>query len=103
MGELLVMSGKERDRMDVMGRVKRKELTVAAAARLLGLSLRQGRRVWKRFGDDGAAGLVHGLRGRRSNNRLGDDVRARVVERYRQRYAGFGPTLACEKLAADDS
>ena len=97
-----MMSDKERDRLDVMGRVKRKELTVADGAGLLGLSLRQGRRVWKRFELKGAAGLVHGLRGRTANNAIPRDVRERVVKRYQERYADFGPTLACEKLAADD-
>ena len=102
MGELLLMSARERDRADVMGRVKRKELSVVEAAGLLGLSVRQARRVWKRFGANGAAGLVHALRGRPANNAIAADVRERVVKRYRERYADFGPTLACEKLAAED-
>ena len=52
MGELR-MSGKERIALDAMGRVKRKELTVVAAAELMGLSVRQARRVWKRFRAEG--------------------------------------------------
>jgi hypothetical protein len=102
MGALLVMSDQERDRLDVMGRVKRKELSVVEAAGLLGLSLRQARRVWKRFAANGAAGLVHGLRGRAANNAIPAEVRARVVKRHQERYADFGPTPACEKLAAED-
>ena len=38
----------ERIRLDALNRVKRKELTVVAAAELAALSLRQMRRVWKR-------------------------------------------------------
>jgi hypothetical protein len=68
---------------------------------LIGVSLRQGRRVWKRFKKSGDAGLVHGLRGRASNRRLGEDARERIVKRHQERYADFGPTLACEKLAED--
>src|SRR5688500_865370 len=101
MGELR-MSLNERIRLEALGRVKRRELTVVGAAELMGLSLRQARRVWKRFTRDGDAGLVHRLRGRGSNSRLSDDVRARVVKRHQERYADFGPTLACEKLAAED-
>jgi transposase len=100
MGDLL-MSEKERDRLEVLGRVGRKELTVVAAAGLLGLSERQMRRVWKRFGSAGAAGLLHGLRGRASNRRLDADLAERVVKRHQERYGDFGPTLACEKLAAE--
>ena len=97
----LRMSLRERDRMEVMGRVKRGELTVVAASGLLGLSLRQTRRVWKRFKADGAKGLVHRLRGRASNGRFPEELRARVLKRHQERYADFGPTLACEKLAEE--
>jgi len=69
MGELR-MSSRERIGLDAMGRVKRGELTVVSAAELMGLSVRQGRRVWKRFKLEGDAGLVHRLRGRISNHRL---------------------------------
>ena len=37
------MSVNERVRLEALGRVKRGELTVVAAAELMGLSLRQGR------------------------------------------------------------
>jgi hypothetical protein len=84
-----------------MGRVKRGGLTVVEASGLLGLSLRQARRVWKRFKADGAQGLVHGLRGRASNRRFPEELRARVLKRHQERYADFGPTLACEKLAEE--
>ncbi|HEY2588781.1 MAG TPA: helix-turn-helix domain-containing protein [Tepidisphaeraceae bacterium] len=95
------MSVRERIRLDALGRVKRKELTVVAAAELMGLSVRQARRVWKRFEAAGDAGLVHRLRGRASNRRLGADVRDRAAKLHQERYADFGPTFACEKLLAD--
>ena len=95
------MSARERDRLDVMARVKRKELTVAEAGQVLGLSLRQARRVWKRYEAEGDAGLVHRLRGRPGNRRLSDDVGDRVVKLHQERYEDFGATLACEKLAED--
>ncbi len=96
------MSVKERDVLEVLGRVKRRELSVVAAAAMLGRSLRQMRRTWKRFKVDGAAGLVHRGRGRSSNNATPSDVVDRIVKRHQERYADFGPTLACEKLAEDE-
>jgi len=95
------MSVKERIALDALGRVRRKELTVVAAADLMGLSLRQARRLWKRFVAEGDRGLVHKLRGRASNRRLGQEVRDRVVKLHQEKYADFGPTLACEKLAGE--
>jgi hypothetical protein len=95
------MSAKERVRLETLGRVKRKELTVVEAAELIGLSLRQARRVWKRFDTSGDAGLVHGLRGRASNRRLSEDLRERIVKTHQEHYGDFGATLACEKLSGD--
>lgn len=95
------MSRKERDRLEVFGRVKRGELTVVKAAELLGLSYRQGRRAYRRYRQDGARGLVHRSRDRRSNRAKPAATRQAVLERYRQRYGDFGPTLAAEHLARD--
>jgi hypothetical protein len=95
------MSVIERIRLEAFGRVKRKEITVVAAAELMGLSLRQARRLWKRFKANGDEGLVHRLRGRASNRRLSADVADRVVKLHQERYADFGPTFACEKLVGD--
>ena len=97
----LRMSMKERIRLEALARVKRGELTVVSAAELMGLSLRQARRVWKRFKASGDGGLVHRLRGRVSNRGFPEEFRQRVVKRHQERYPDFGPTLACEKLAEE--
>ena len=95
------MSGKERDRMTIMVGIKQSELTLAAAAPVLGLSYRQTRRVWQRYQAEGDAGLVHRSRGQPSPRRKPPELRARVLARYRQRYADFGPTLAAEHLGRE--
>jgi hypothetical protein len=95
------MSARERIRLEAFARVKRGELTVVQASELVGLSLRQARRVWQRFKKKGDAGLVHRLRGRPSNRRLPAELADRVIKRHQERYPDFGPTLACEKLAED--
>src|SRR4051794_2669509 len=97
----LRMSNKERIRLDALNRGKRKEISVVEAAGLVGGSVRQARRMWKRFRKHGAAGLVHGLRGRCGNHRLPADLTDRVIKRHQERYGDFGPTLACEKLAEE--
>ena len=100
MGELR-LSRNERVRLELLGRVKRAEITVARAAELAGVSVRQMRRPWERYGAGGDAGVVHRSRGRAANDRLGDAERASVPAIYRARYADCGPTFACEKLAAE--
>lgn len=91
----------ERVRLETLGRVKRGEMTIVQAAELVGLSLRQTHRVWKRFKACGDAGLVHRLRGRPSNRRLSAELRDRAVKLHQEKYADFGPTFACEKLVAE--
>src|SRR5512133_1884343 len=95
----LAMSGKERARLAVMARVRDGQLGLGGAAALLGISYRQARRAYKRFREQGDAGLVHRLRGRASNRKTGDATRAAVLALYRAKYHDFGPTLACEYLA----
>ena len=95
------MSAKERVRLDAMHRIERDEITVVSASGLMELSVRQSRRLWKRFKAHGAAGLVHRLRGVTGNRRVPEELRERIVKRHQERYFDFGPTLACEKLAQD--
>ena len=57
------------------------------------------RRLQRQLEQSGDGVLVHGLRGKPSNRRLDATLRQRVLDTYRQRFADFGPTFACEKLA----
>src|SRR4051794_1663352 len=97
----VAMSQRERDILKVMQGVIEGTRTRAEAARLLRRSARQVRRLQRRLEAEGDAGLVHRLRGRRSNHAHEDGLRRQVLRAYRQRYRDFGPTLASEKLAAD--
>jgi transposase len=96
-----MLSDKERRRLIACERVAAEELSVTEAAGLLGISVRQMRRSLARHGAEGDAGLVHGLRGRASNRGAESSRKARVLARYAERYEGFGPTLAAEKLASE--
>jgi hypothetical protein len=95
----LRMSRKERDRLKVMAGRDQGRISQAEGARVLGLSVRQFRRLERRYERHGDAGLVHALRGRVSNRRIGPEVRAAALEAVQAHYADFGPTLAAEYLA----
>src|SRR5262249_61941974 len=95
----IAMSQHERDTLTILRPVLRGERTQAEAARRLGLSVRQVRRLQRRLEARGDAAVIHGLRGRPSNRRLAPAFRRKVLDAYRQRFADFGPTFACEKLA----
>jgi transposase len=96
--DLLTMSTKELTRVEVMGRLREKRMTQKEAARIIGISERQVKRLWKRYREKGACGLVSRRRGRPSNNRMTVETVQAVVDWLHSRYADFGPTLACEKL-----
>ena len=95
----MAMSGKERARLVAMGMVAEGRESVAGAGRRLGMSYRQAKRVWRRYKGEGVAGLVHRSRGRPSNRSKGEVFRAGCLAAYGERFSGYGPTLACEKLA----
>ena len=92
------MSCKERKRMVVLAEIKRGQLSVAAAGRLMGVCYRQAKRIWHRFKKGGDAGLVHRSRGRPGPRRKAAGMQRQVLARYQQRYPDFGPTLAAEKM-----
>lgn len=95
------MSRKERERLKIFARVKRRELNLKEAAELIEVSYRQCRRLYKRHRELGDRGLVHRSRGRPSNRGYQAEFKEAVLARYQERYPDFGPTLAAEKLSED--
>jgi transposase len=101
------MSKEELRRVEVLARVKSKQLRVVDAALLLHLSYRQAKRLWKLYREEGAAGLKHGGAGRPSNRAYEPKFRREVLRLVREKYSGavgerFGPTLTTEHLEAED-
>lgn len=92
------MSVKEADRISILDRLETKIITQKDAANMLGISIRQTRRVQKRYRDHGVAGLVHRSRQRVSNNKVNENEVKKAIELIRKNYSDFGPTLAHEKL-----
>ena len=92
------MSVKKLNRLEVLERVKLKELTQAEAAQQLGLSRKQVNRLCKKYRQEGAKSLLSNRRGQPSPNRLKIELKKEAMEIVRERYTDFGPTLAHEKL-----
>jgi transposase len=99
--EMIEMNTRERRRMGLMTRVAEGLLKVRAAAEMMRVSYRQAKRIWRRYREDGDAGLVHRGRGRSSSRSRPAAERKRAVVLYGKEYAGFGPLLASEHLAED--
>ena len=99
MAEILTMSAKERQRLQVIGRIKHSDTTVAAAAESLQISERQMYRLLHRHRIDGDKGIIHRLRGKISNRGYAQLVRDRAIALYEERYNDYGPTLFAEILS----
>lgn len=95
----ITLSVKEADRVGMLQAVLDKRMRQREAAEQLGLSTRQIRRLAQRYQRRGAAGLVSGHRGKRSNRAMAAAMRREILELVQQRYADFPPTLAHEKLS----
>ncbi len=98
----LELSEKERGRLRVVKAIGAGRMTRRKGAEVLGLSYRQMLRVLSRFGESGAEGLGHGLRGRRSNRAESKKRRERILRLYQSKYEDFGPTLAQEYLEREE-
>jgi transposase len=101
------MSEREVRRAEVLSRVAARDLRLWQAAELMGVGYRQAKRLWKRYREEGAQGVVHGSAGRRSNRSKAEEFRRKVLAVVRNKYSGdertrFGPTLAAEHLEADE-
>lgn len=94
----VTMNMRELERIKIIAAVAERRLKVVQAAERLALCERQVSRLVRRYEASGPAGLVSSRRGQPSNRELSIDVRAQAMALVRERYADFGPTLACEKL-----
>lgn len=94
----ITMSVKEISRIEVVSKVLSKHITGLQAAETLGLSVRQVRRLIKKYKKNGPKGLISKKRGSRGNHRLLKATKDLAISLIKQHYSDFGPTLAHEKL-----
>jgi transposase len=96
--ELVTLNRKEQKRAVVLGKVDRGELTAVEAGKVMGLSERHVRRLLAEYREDGPKMLAHGNRGRQPPHTLNSTVGSRVLDLYRDKYAGFNHLHFTEKL-----
>jgi hypothetical protein len=95
---MVTMSMRELDRLKAIQAVADGLLMPWRAAERLGISRRQVERLTSRYRTEGATGLISCKRERPSNHQLPAGLADHALAIIRERYADFGPTLACEKL-----
>lgn len=97
--ETIILDGRGQQRLYVLNHILAGELTAEQAARVLHCSERTVRRLLAAYRADGAAGLVHGNRGRSPGHRTPDGLRDRLVELATTTYVGVNRAHLAELLA----
>ena len=98
MKELIILSRREAQRVQVLEQVVRRSLTLKAGAILMKVCYRQAKRLLARYRREGPKGLAHRCRGRAAPNALGPEVRQRVLALQREVYGQFNDTHFVEML-----
>ena len=83
------MTPKEQQRVMVLNRAEGGEITGKEAGRLMGVSVRQVRRLLGRYRKEGVTAVAHGNRGREPVHKLSEVSRRRVLELAQGPYRGL--------------
>jgi len=92
----------EQKRAGVIERVFRRELKMAEAAMVLGLSERHTYRIKAGVRKEGVKGVVHGNRGRSCKRKLPMKTERQVVELAKGKYLGFNDHHLTEKIVEEE-
>ena len=103
MNGVLTMSHKELDRLSIINQLLKKKITIGESAGLMKLSERQVFRLMLRVRQEGSKGIIHRLRGKRSNRGYPENVKSKVISIYTKQYNDYGPTLYSEELLKNHS
>lgn len=96
--DMIMVRSEEIKRYQIIGKVFDKSINQQQASEILDLSDRQIRRIVRRVRKEGERGVIHRSRGCKGRRSVAKAVRERILGLYRERYKGFGPLLASEKL-----
>lgn len=102
MGDI-TMSIRDTRRIAILDTLKHKSIKQRKAAALMGVSIRQVRRLLTRYTRDGAKGIIHQLRGLPGNHQADATTLDQALETIRTKYPDFSVTLAHEKLVQSHS
>jgi transposase len=100
--DILAMSQRERQRFHLLQTVLQGALSLVQAAATMKISYRHAKRLKARFRLRGAAGLIHGNRGRHAANRLPTALRDKILQLSAEHYSRFNDTHFAEQLAASE-
>lgn len=96
--DIINMSGKELNRLNLLHSVLNRKLSQKGAAEMLRLTDRHIRRLVKKIRIYGDRAIIHASRGKVSKRKFSAEFKDKVIKTVKSSYPDFGPTLASEKL-----
>src|SRR5690242_8975801 len=93
------LNEKEQERANIFTAAIAGTITNNQAAKQLGLSIRQVQRAKAVVRQQGAAGIVHKLKGKPGNHRIAETIKKKSLNAIKEKYSDFKPSFATEKLA----
>lgn len=94
-----VMSNKETLRKVVLEELIHGDINGSEAAKKLGVTVRQVKRLKRKYMVLGPEGLIHESRGKTGTRKININIEKEMVQIIKSQYHDFGPTLAQEKLS----
>jgi transposase len=98
----VTLNRKEQVRLMVLNQAEKGEMKGREAGEVLGISIRQVRRLIAGYREKGAEGLAHGNRGRSPVNRVSTEIREWVKELAGTKYLGFNTQHFSEMLVEEE-
>jgi hypothetical protein len=95
----IIMTQEGQKRVKIMEMIKKKKITQKEASRILKLSLRQIKRIYKKYVLEGDQALNHGLIGKCGNNQYDIGKKERIIKIIKNDLKGYKPTFTSEKLS----
>lgn len=92
-------SSEEQYKFDVITKVLKKEIKPGHGAKLLGISIRQIRRLRHAVKQTGKDAVIHKLKGKQGNHHIDWSIKAKALRTIKKTYTDFKPTFTTEKLS----
>lgn len=99
----IIMTQEGQKRAKVMEMLLAKKIRQKEASIRLGISIRQVKRLFKRYKEKGDEAMNHGLIVKRSNNRYDELEKEKIMKIVREKFRGYKPSFIAEKLIEDYS
>lgn len=102
MREGITLNSHDQTRLKALLDLEADRMTIADVSELLGVTERRVRGLLADLRSQGAAGLIHGNRGRAPANACSPEVAARVLELWQGKYLGFNQVFFAEMLEREE-